>query len=739
LASNSYTYSVTAVFKSWSAGATSANVAVPAPVLNTLALDLITPTPVAGQNTSVGIIAYDQYGSVFTGYNGTECLSFTGPADAPNGQAPSYTNAGTCSGGNLVSFANGVGTANVTVFDAQSTSLNVTDVPSGVTNSTTLSVAPGILQSLVVAPQTSTPVAGVPFTSDLSAFDEYGNVDTNYTGTQCILFSGQSGSPGANSPVYPSPGSCTSGYSVTFAAGVASGANAPSVTLFDAVGGVLNAQDAPTGVSGFAGITVAPGGPKTFALGATSAQVAGTAFPVSLTTLDSYGNVDTNYSGSQCITFSGASNAPNAGPNYGPPGSCTSGTPITFAGGVASGSDVASISLYDVQALSLVATDASSGATGSVNLSVGPAALDSFSLAPSNSSPVAGNPFTIGITALDQYGNTDTNYTGSQCIVFSGASNAPDGTGPSLPEPGSCTSGGDEVTFAAGIASEANAPSLTLYDSQLVDLIATDVPSQHFGSTSINVTPGTLHTFAVIPDATTETAGTAFNVRLTALDQYQNVDTNFTGAQCVTFSGPDNAPNGATPDYPDPGGSCATPSSAVTFDNGFVDGPNILSVTLFNAETADLTATLTTGTQTGSQSITVNAAPAIAGIGITGITTNSTPGLSCTGGVGSITCSSTGESASSGNVLTASIQLEDQYGNATVNASASPFLIDFGVTGQGNVAPDGTGALTVLSGQSSSSSTFTLTRDTGTGQTVEMTATLENTSPAQTVTVTLSS
>ena len=385
LASNSYTYSVTAVFKSWSSGATSTNVVVPAPVLSSLNLDLITPAPIAGQNTSVGIIAYDQYGAVFNGYNGPECLSFSGPSDAPDGQAPSFTNSGTCTGGNVVNFASGVGTANITLLDAQSTSLNVTDVPSGVTTSTTLSVAPGILQSLVVAPETSTPVAGVPFSTDLSAFDEYGNVDTNYTGSQCILFSGPTASPDANSPVYPSPGTCTSGYGVTFAAGVASGTNAPSVTLFDAAGGVLNAQDVPTGVSGFAGVTVSPGGPKTFALGATSAQVAGTAFPVSLTTLDSYGNVDTNYSGSQCINFSGASAAPNGvGPNYGLPETCSSGTPITFASGLATGADVASIDLYDVQTLSLVATDATSGATGSLSLSVGPAALDSFSLVPSD-------------------------------------------------------------------------------------------------------------------------------------------------------------------------------------------------------------------------------------------------------------------------------------------------------------------------------------------------------------------
>ena len=210
---------------------------VPAPVLTSLSLDLITPTPVAGANTSLGIIAYDQFGAVFTGYNGPECLSFTGPAIAPNGRAPSYTNLGTCSGGTVVEFANGVGTANMTLFDAQSTSLNVTDVPSGVTNSTTLSVAPGILQTLVVAPLTATPTAGVPFATNLSAFDEYGNVDTNYTGSKCIVFSGPAASPNGATPIYPTPGGCSSGSSVAFAAGLATGGSASMVTLFDAVGG----------------------------------------------------------------------------------------------------------------------------------------------------------------------------------------------------------------------------------------------------------------------------------------------------------------------------------------------------------------------------------------------------------------------------------------------------------------------------------------------------------------------
>jgi hypothetical protein len=738
VASNSYTYSVTAVFRSWSSTATGTIVVVPAPVLASLNLDVFTPTSVAGANTNLGIIAYDQYGAVFTGYNGPECLNFSGPANDPNGQAPSYTNAGTCSGGNIVEFANGVGSANVTLFDAQTTSLNATDVPSGVIGSTTLSVAPGTLQSLTVVPQTSTPVAGTPFSTDLTGFDKYGNLDTNYSGSECISFSGPFASPIGTSPSYPALGSCGTGSAVTFAAGSATGANAPSIMLFDAVAGVLDAQDVLSSASGSAGLTVAPAGPKAFVLGAASTQGAGTSFPVSITTLDQYGNVDTNYSGSQCITFSGASNAPDGtGATFGTAGSCLTGNQVTFASGLAVGSDVVPVTLLDAQSLSLVATDPSSGATGALNLAVGPANLESFTLTPSDSSPVAGSAFTVGMTALDQYKNVDTNYTGNQCIAFSGASNAPDGTVAGYPASGSCLSGGSQITFTGGLATAGDAPSITLYDSQPVDLLATDVPSLHFGSTTITVNPGTLHSFAVVPDSTTQTAGTVFNVRLTALDPFKNVDTNFTGPQCVTFSGPDNAPNGASPTYPAPG-ICATDSSAVTFVNGYVAGPNILSVTLFDAETADLTATLTTGTQTGSQSITVNASPVIAGIGITGITLNTTPLLSCGGGVGSTTCSSMGESASSGNVLTASI-LEDQYGNATANATANPLLIDIQVTGAGNTVPGGSGALSVSIGQSMSSSTFTLTRDSGTGHTVVATATLENTSPAQTLTITLGS
>jgi len=282
----------------------------------------------------------------------------------------------------------------------------------------------------------------------------------------------------------------------------------PNITLFDSVGGVLDAQDVPTGASGFAGLTVSPGGAKTFNLGAAPTQVVGSAFPVSLTTLDSYGNVDTNYTGSQCITSAVLLLHLMDGSELRIWQSVLLWHPVTFISGVATGADVTSINLYDAQSTTLVATDASSGATGSLNLTVGPAALDSFTLAPSNSSPVAGTPITVGLTALDEY---------RMSIRTTPAMSA----SPSAAPPLHLMGPGRTIKITPYLA-RPEAPGDLRGRSghrggrsehhfvrfQLVDLLATDVPSQHFGSTAIDVTPATLQSFAVIPDSSTETAGT---------------------------------------------------------------------------------------------------------------------------------------------------------------------------------------------------------------------------------------
>ena len=96
------------------------------------------------------------------------------------------------------------------------------------------------------------------------------------------------------------------------------------------------------------------------------------------------------------------------------------------------------------------------------------------------------------------------------------------------------------------------------------------------------------------PAGGTKTAGTAFNVTITATTNGVTTDTAYSGAKTITFSGPGNAPSGAAPTYP----------ASVTFTSGV----GTASVTLRRAETVSLAAT--DGTRSGSVSVTVVAGAA---------------------------------------------------------------------------------------------------------------------------------
>ena len=201
-----------------------------------------------------------------------------------------------------------------------------------------------------------------------------------------------------------------------------------------------------------------------------------------------------------------------------------------------------------------------------------------------------------------------------------------------------------------------------------------------------------------------QTAGTAFNETITAGDTWGNTTTGYAGTKSVTFTGPSNAPNGTVPSYP----------STVSFTSGV---GTATSIKLYDAQTTTLTATQ--GTITGtSASFTVSAAAANAGIGLATVTTSPNPALSCSGAVGSITCTSSGENPNSGNVLVASLQLEDTYGNAWTNTGTS-VSIALATSGSGSGSPS---SLSVANGASATSGTFTVTRSNGFSKTVTMTA-----------------
>ena len=617
--------------------------------------------------------------------------------------------------------------------------LTITDTQTLISGSTSLVVGPNSLHSYALSPSTTSPSAGTPFSLTVTANDQYGNLDTNYGGAHCVAFTGAPNSPDGTGNTYPNAGSCAANdSSVTFSGGVASGGAAPNVTLVDATNVNLTLTDVASGHGGFAGLSVGPGPLSSYAMTSSVSPTAGDAFPVSMNALDQFGNLDTNYSGLECITFSGPSNAPDTTPPlYPASATCPSGSSgVTFAGGSASGANVASIILFDAQTTTLVATNAGATASGSLGLSVGPGSLDSYQLTPSTTTPTAGVPFTVAITALDQYQNIDTNYSGSQCVTFAGGSVAPDGTGPTYPDGSTCAVGDSQVTFDAGLATDGDAPSVTLVVAGPVELLATDVASGDGGSASLTVGNGPFDQFAVIASTATPVAGASFSVRLTAQDQYENLVSTFAGAKCVTFAGPDNAPDGTPPLYPT-SNACATGSTPVSFVGGFADGGNAPSITLYDAESTSLTATLTPGGQTGSTALTIKPSTTVSGLSLAAITQDVTPGIACTGSVGNIVCTSWTESTSDGNVLTASLALDDPWGNSTSNTTSSNLLVDLALIGEGTVSPDGTGALVFEPGKSLTSTTFTLTRGLGLSQSVQMTATLEGTT--QSIVVTLSS
>ena len=168
---------------------------------------------------------------------------------------------------------------------------------------------------------------------------------------------------------------------------------------------------------------------------------------------------------------------------------------------------------------------------------------DTFAVsAPTPASPAAGAGFTVNLVAQLPGGGTDTSYSGTKTIVFSGPTNSPLGTAPTYPA---------NVTFinGTGIA------TITLYNAASTTLIATE--GTNVGSTTFTVTPGTpaALTWTGPPsvDKGTLSAGCVtsctwtsggkkgtLTATVTADDSYGNVVSNLGSGHTVTFSATTN-------------------------------------------------------------------------------------------------------------------------------------------------------------------------------------------------------
>ena len=223
-------------------------------------------------------------------------------------------------------------------------------------------------------------------------------------------------------------------------------------------------------------------------------------------------------------------------------GTATSfGTPttITFTNGVAtiSGANNGVMKLYKVESPTVAVTDGS--ISGNASLTVTFAAASRL-VVTGSASQTAGAAQSLTITAVDPYGNTNTSYTGSHNLTFSGANSSTSPvTAPTVTNNaaaainfGSATA----ITFTNGVSSSGG--SMKLYKAESPAIAVTDGTISAAGSDRLGVVDSpaaaTKLDVTAVP-GTNVTAGANFSVTFVSEDPYGNAS-NVVASTAVTLN-----------------------------------------------------------------------------------------------------------------------------------------------------------------------------------------------------------
>lgn len=161
---------------------------------------------------------------------------------------------------------------------------------------------------------------------------------------------------------------------------------------------------------------------------------AGTQFNItSITALDEFNNIDTNFNGSKLVSYTGASNSLSGSqPVF--------TTSVVFTNGTAT-TPLATV-LVKAETISLDVTVA--GISGQSNeFTVEPSSATELTLIAPTTAAAGVNFDLTSITAYDQFKNIDTNYNGIKTLNYSGPSNGPVAGSPTYTT---------QVTFANGVS-----------------------------------------------------------------------------------------------------------------------------------------------------------------------------------------------------------------------------------------------------------------------------------------------
>jgi len=236
---------------------------------------------------------------------------------------------------------------------------------------------------------------------------------------------------------------------------------------------------------------------------------AGNAFSVTVSAVDGQGNPVSTYGGT--VHFSSTDNADGV---QLPPDSTLTGGQGTF-----------NVALITAGAQMVTASDAASSLSASATVAVTARAANHLALA-TTASPGSGTSFPFTVTALDDFGNTDTAYAGTVRFTSSDAS-----PGVVLPPNSKLTSG--QGTFAATLVS---------VGSQTIT--GTDVATAAITGTLTVSVAATVHDLRVTAPMTA-TAGAPFSVTVVAADAQGNPVPGYGGT--VHFASSDASPGVSLP------------------------------------------------------------------------------------------------------------------------------------------------------------------------------------------------
>ena len=355
----------------------------PPPALDHFTLNAVSSPQTAGSSFSVTVTAKDQYGNTLTSFTGSNTLSAS-------------TGSGTINPTTIGPFVSGAWSGGVIVTKAQAAvTIGTTDGGghSGISNS--FDVNPAVLHHFTITGYPSSTVAGVNFGSNdlvVTAYDVYDNVKTDHTGQVYFTSSdSQSLLPYTSGSKYQFILGDSGTHTFAGTSFTLSTAGSQTITITD---GTISEPSSP--------ITVNPGTLDQIALTPNAATItAGQSVTYAAQASDAYGNSlgDVTASTSWGIT-SGAGGSWSA--NF-----YTSEKSGTWT-----------------------VTGTYSGKSDAAILNVNPDVLDHFAIAAISSPQTAGTSFTITITAVDQYGNTATGYTGPNALTDLTATITPTSTGP---------------------------------------------------------------------------------------------------------------------------------------------------------------------------------------------------------------------------------------------------------------------------------------------------------------------